>query len=185
MRSQLFTVIPYAIATVMLVVVNYSSDRSQHKSGYIMGCICTAITGYIILMAVESNVARMIAVCLVVTGIFPAIILVFAWANTNSCGYTKRAASWALAGVFAQGFSIPASQVYTDPPRYIKGHGVILGFLSWSLLNTVVVRCWMQSQNSRKDKIEQEYREKGEVHPHYSRTLEDEGDLHIKFRYVL
>lgn len=184
-RSQLFTVIPYACATVMLVAVNYISDHYQHKAGFVMGSISTAIVGYVILMAVTNNTARMAAVCLIVMGIFPAIILVFAWATTNSCGYTKRAVSWAVAGIFAQGFSIAASQVYTDPPRYLKGHGVMIAFLSWGLINAIAVRWWMKAENTRKDRIEQEYRERGEVHPHYARTLEDEGDAHIKFRYVL
>jgi hypothetical protein len=170
---------------VTLLAVNYISDRFQHKSSFIIASISTAIVGYIVLMAVEHNAARMTACCLVVAGIFPAIILVFAWANTNSCGYTKRAASWAVAGVFAQGFSIAASQVYTDPPRYLKGHGVMIAFLSWSLINTIAARWWMQAENARKDRVEREYQNRGDTHPHYNRTLEDEGDGHINFRFVL
>ena len=169
----------------MLVTVNYISDRFQHKSSFVFGCISTAMVGYIILMAVTNNAARMVATCLIVSGIFPTIILVFAWANTNSCGFTKRATSWAVAGVFAQGFSIAVSQVYTDPPKYLKGHGFMLAFLSWSLVNALAVRLWMQAENKRKDQEEQEYAERGEIHPHSSKTLEDEGDAHIKFRYTL
>lgn len=177
--------IPYACATVALVAVNYISDRFRRKGIFLAGCISLAIAGYIILMTITNNAGRVVATCLVVSGIYPAIILVFSWANTNSCGYTKRAASWAVAGIFAQCFSIAASQVYTDPPRYLKGHGVMLAFLSFSLINTLAVYLWMKQQNQKKDEIELDYRERGVAHPHYSTSLEDEGDRHIKFRYIL
>ena len=185
MHSQLFTVIPYACATVTLVAVNYVSDRFQHKTLFIGGCICTACVGYIVLMTTLSNAARIVATCLIVSGIYPAIILVFSWANINSCGYTKRATAWAVAGIVAQCFSIAGAQVYTDPPRYIKGHAVILAFLAWSLINVVVVHFWMKRQNAKRDEIEQDYRARDVAHPHYSRNLEEEGDTHITFRYIL
>lgn len=93
-HSQLFTVIPYACATITLVAVNHISDRFQHKSGFIMASISTAIIGYIILMAVENNAARMTACCLVVAGIFPSIILVsggrrLIW--NSLCSFDKKA----------------------------------------------------------------------------------------------
>ncbi|OQU96216.1 hypothetical protein CLAIMM_02327 [Cladophialophora immunda] len=184
-HSQLFTVIPYACATVSLVAVNYVSDRFRRKGIFVAGCLVLSIVGYIILMTITNNAGRIVATCLVVSGIYPAIILVFSWANTNSCGYTKRATSWAVAGIFAQCFSIAASQVYTDPPRYLKGHGVMLAFLSLSLINTLALYLWMKRANAKKEEIELDYRQRGIAHPHYSTSLEDEGDGHIKFRYVL
>jgi hypothetical protein len=136
-------------------------------------------------MTTTSITVLVFATCLVISGIYPAIILTFSWANVNSCGYTKRATTWAVASGLAQCFSIVSAQVYTDPPRFLKGHGVILGFLGWSLINTVSVYIWMRRQNEKKDKIKEQYLERGEIHPHIQRTLEDEGDAHIEFRYCL
>ena len=141
--------------------------------------------GYIILITATSIPVLVFATCLVISGIYPAIILTFSWANVNSCGYTKRATTWAVASGLAQCFSIISAQVYTDPPRFPKGHGVMLGFLGWSLANTVAVYIWMRWKNEKKDKITQQYLERGEIHPHTGRSLEDEGDAHIEFRYYL
>ena len=41
------------------------------------------------------------------------------------------------------------------------------------------------SANNRKDQIQKEYLERGEVHPHIGKTLEEVQDDHISFRYIV
>jgi hypothetical protein len=43
----------------------------------------------------------------------------------------------------------------------------------------------MNYLNHKKDRIQNDYQERNELHPHASKSLEEEYDLHINFRYIL
>lgn len=79
------------------------------------------------------------------------------------------------------------TRIYTDPPRFIKGHSIVLAVTTAAAASTVVNYFWMRSQNRKKDVIEREYSERNEVHPHIASnaSLEDLQDQHISFRYIL
>jgi hypothetical protein len=99
----------------------------------------------------------------------------------NTGGFAKRGTTWALAEVSGQTFSIMGTRVYTDPPRYTKGHSVVLGFMVLALLSPVALILWMSHLNQEKDLLQNEYQERNELHPHASRSLEEESDFHINF----
>lgn len=86
-RTQLFTVIPYACATVALVVVNVLSDRLKNSKGiFLMLCLSVSCLGFILLMAVESVPVKIFATCLVTSGLYPAVILIAVWLGINTAG---------------------------------------------------------------------------------------------------
>ena len=185
MRTQLYSVIPYACATVTLVAVNTISDRVNRKGLFLIGCLAVVALGYVILIAVESVHARIFATCLVASGVYPSVILLVSWLGINTAGYTKRATTWAGCEILAQCLSIAGTHIYTDPPRYVKGHSIMLGMIVISLSAACANLSAFSRANKRKDLIEKEYLERGEVHPHHSKTLEDVQDDHISFRYIL
>jgi hypothetical protein len=84
-------------------------------------------------------------------------------------------------------FSIMATRIYDNPPRYLKGHSIVLSFnvLAWFCI--VFCALWMRYLNRKKDRSESEYIERGEDHPHNAGrlTLEDLQDNHISFRYIV
>ena len=65
--------------------------------------------------------------CFVAVGAYPAIGIGASWITTVHADYTKRATAFAVCQVFVQSYSIIGSQVYDRPPRFYKGHGVLLG----------------------------------------------------------
>jgi hypothetical protein len=77
------------------------------------------------------------------------------------------------------------SNVYTDGPRYIKGHSIVLAFLLLGIANAVALIFWMKYVNSQKDRILADYAARGDAHPHIGRSLEDEFDGHVNFRYII
>ena len=184
-RTQLFTVIPYACATVSLLVVCTLSDRLQKKGILLAGSFTTSCVGYILLITVDSIPVKLFATCLVTAGVYPAVILTVAWLGINTGGYTKRGTVWAMCEVFGQCFSILGSHIYTDAPRFVKGHAVVLAFLLWGLLNTVMAYCWMKRLNGEKERTLREFEEREELHPHVGKSLEEVYDLHVAFRYIL
>lgn len=143
--------------------------------------------GYIILLSTPSPVAGIVATVLVTTGCYVPVFLTPIWAIINTGGYTKRSGTWALCEVFGLTFSIMGTRIYNKPPRFIKGHSVVLALNVLAVVCIVALYWWMKRQNRIKDRIEQEYAERGETHPHFAQhlMLEDVQDQHISFRYVL
>lgn len=185
--TQLFSAIPYACATVTLLVITYWSDRLSKKGTFLLGTLITAFIGYVILIAVESAKVRIFGTCLIVSGIYTSIVLLVTWMAINIAGYTKRATIWAGCEIVSQSLSIAGTHIYDDPPRYIRGHAVMLGFLGLSILLAVVLMVIFSKANAKKERTEQMHLERGDLslHPHMSQTLEDVQDDHLFFRYIL
>jgi hypothetical protein len=61
----------------------------------------------------------------------------------------------------------------------------VLAFIAFALLNTIALILWMNYLNYKKDRIRNDYQERNGLHPHASKSLEEEYDLHINFRYIL
>ena len=80
-----------------------------------------------------------------------------------------------------------ATRIYDTPPRYVKGHSIVLALNVLACFSIMFCAWWMTYLNKKKDRVEAEYAERGEVHPHLaeSLTLEDLQDRHISFRYIV
>lgn len=150
-----------------------------------MGTLTAALIGYIILISVTNVHVLIFGTCLIACGAYPSVALFFSWLSSNCAGYTKRGTVWALAEIMAQAFSIFGTQIYTTPPRFIKGHSILLAFTLLSLSMVVTVHFMMKRENAKRDKIVAEFEARGEVHPHLHCSLEEVYDDHILFRYVL
>ncbi|KAL2436723.1 High-affinity nicotinic acid transporter [Exophiala dermatitidis] len=186
-HTQLFSVIPYTCAFVTVIVTGYISDRLNVKGPIIFTSCCVAMLGYILLMTVGSTVARVVATCLVTSACYPIGNLLPVWLSINTPGFTKRGGTWAFSEVFGVAFSIMGTRIYTNPPRYLGGHGTVLGIFTLGAVNVAAAYFWMRYQNNKKEHILNEYAHRGQIHPHIAemRTLEQLEDEHISFRYVL
>ena len=184
-RTQLFSVLPSASAFCALLIICYTSDYFNKKGIFLVGTLSTVIIGYIILLTDVSVPVKVFATCLVTGCLYPSVILLTSWLSVNTCGFTKRGTTWAMAEVSGQCFSIMGSHVYTDPPRFIQGHSIILALQCLALLATIALIFWLRHCNMKKDRIDAEYRERGEIHPDNEKSLEELYDQHQNFRYIL
>lgn len=150
-----------------------------------MVCHIICIVGYIILMLATNDKVKIFGTCLITTGVFPSFTIVGAWTGINIGGFTKRAITWAVTQVVGQCFSIMASHIYTDPPRYLKGHSICLAFQVVALLSTCVLWFWMRRLNEKKDQEAEHHRTAGTIDPKSSLSLEEAYDYHPNFRYIL
>ncbi|KAF2168681.1 hypothetical protein M409DRAFT_36326 [Zasmidium cellare ATCC 36951] len=183
-RTQLFSVIPYACASCV-IPLSLVSDRLNIKGPFLLGTILVTCTGYIILLCEVSVAAKIVACCIAASGLYPSVILMQAWIVGNMAGYTKRATSWAMAEIFGQCFGVLASHVYTTPPRFIKGHAIVLGLLLYAAVMTVALMWWMMRANKKKQEEILRYESEGMVHPHKLKSLEEVQDFHIDFKYII
>lgn len=150
-----------------------------------MGTILVSCIGYIVLLCDVSVAAKIVAVCIATSGLYPSVILLQAWIVGNTAGYTKRATSWAMAEIFGQCFGVLASHIYTTPPRFIKGHSIVLGLLLYAGLMCILLMWWMSRANSHKSEEMERYESEGTVHPHKMMSLEEVQDFHVEFKYII
>jgi hypothetical protein len=183
-RTQLVTDISYACASAV-IPVSVISDRVNIKGPFMLGTITVSCVGYIALLFDIPVIGKIVAVCIATSGLCTSVILLQAWIATNMGGYTKRATAWAMAEIFGQCFGVMAAHVYVAPPRFIRGHSIFLGLLTYAGFLSIFSMWWMRRANLRKTTEIEAYERDGCIHPHRLRSLEEKQDLHIDFRYII
>lgn len=185
--TQLFTIIPYACSFLSVLFAGIMSDRLNKKGVFLLGGYGMGCVGYIMLLAQTNSVASMVAACLITMAGYTAVVLLPVWIAINTAGFTKRSATWATAEITGLSFSVMGTRIYTDPPRNIKGHSIVLAFYVVAFTTAIVLMWFMHRENKMKDRELQQYADRNEVHPHIANgvTLEEAQDKHISFRYIL
>ncbi|KAJ9612957.1 hypothetical protein H2200_002898 [Cladophialophora chaetospira] len=187
LRTQLFSIIPYAFAFVTVIASGYTSDRINMKGPLIFICACVGIIGYAVLMSANSTAGQFVACCLIASACYPMAALCPVWIAVNSPSYTKRSTIFPIAEACGIVFSIMGTQIYTAPPHYFGGNGTVLGLHVLAAVCTASNSFYMRLQNKKKDQILEELERNGQMDPHIAerRTLHDLEDKHIAFRYVI
>ena len=206
-RTQLISVIPYAMAFVTMNIIGQLSDRFNNKGYFVLGAFVTCLIGLIVLISTTGQVSGMAGVCLMIIGLYTAAVVLITWVKLritptihsstltifvlceqvqiSFAGRTKRAVVAGITQLCGQGTSIAAAHFYTDPPYYRKGHAILICFNVAALIATAIAQHLMRRENNARDKEMAAYTARGEVHPGVQLSIEDTCDKHITFRYVL
>lgn len=177
--------IPYAFATFSLPLMGMLADKWQKRAIPLLICLAVALIGFIILLTCLDKAALLVGCCFVAAGSYPALVIAVSWIMNSHAGYTKRSTAWAVGQVFIQCYSIISTQVYTDAPRYFKGHGVLLGLNAVGIVAAVLMMLMMKRENAKRDKVAQEYARQGLEDPQNGKSYEELCDGHPRFRYAL
>jgi MFS family permease len=183
--TQLYTVIPYAFATVSVPLVSILADRIDKRAIPFLVCMGITVTGFVIVLATTNKTALVAGCCFIATGCYPAIVVCASWVVNSHGGYTKRCTAWAVAQVFTQSYSIVATQIYDNPPRYFKGHSVLLALNLIGAVSAAASYFLMKRENKRRDQVAEEYMSRGQQDPDNVRTFEELCDSHPQWRYKL
>ncbi|EFQ34342.1 major facilitator superfamily transporter [Colletotrichum graminicola M1.001] len=149
---QLWSVIPYAVATPFTVLVAFLSDRLRLR-GVLMLCVLPiSIAGYAAIANITSPQARFAMTCLMAIGMYSAVPCVLVWNSNNSAGHYKRATTSALQLAIANCGGFVATFIYpnSEGPFYHKGHTVILGLLCYAWVATLLNVLWCNKINRDK-----------------------------------
>ncbi|CAJ2512559.1 Uu.00g055740.m01.CDS01 [Anthostomella pinea] len=156
-EAQLWSVIPYAVASVFTVCTAYLSDRFRVR-GIIMLCsLPIAIVGYGVIANTPSPHVKYGMTFLMATGLYSSVPPVLGWLSNNSAGHYKRATTSAMQLMIANCGGFVAVFVYpkAQGPGYHKGHTIIMSLLvaGWFLVLCNVAYCW----KINKDKVRGKY----------------------------
>lgn len=158
-RAQLFTIPPYALATILTVVVAYISERVVgRRAPFLIASALTATIGYCILLSNTDPTGRpgisYLGVFFAAAGIYPTTGLVLSWPAVNVGGQTKRAIANALQISIGNCGAIIGTQVYrvNDSPRYVTGHSIALAYTVTSACLTGFTWWYLDRENKKKDR---------------------------------
>ncbi|KAH7104811.1 major facilitator superfamily transporter [Auriculariales sp. MPI-PUGE-AT-0066] len=133
-KTQLWSVIPYAVATPVTVVIAFLSDRLRMRGPLMLAVLPISIVGYATIANVTGAQTRFAMTCLMAMGMYSAVPCVLSWNSNNSAGHYKRATTSALQLAIANCGGFVATFVYpsTQGPLYHQGHTIILGLLCYA-----------------------------------------------------
>ncbi|KAJ0342392.1 hypothetical protein KNSL1_010727 [Colletotrichum chrysophilum] len=151
-QSQLWSVIPYAVATPVTVLVAFLSDRLRVRGPLMLAVLPISVIGYAVIGNVTAPQTRFAMTCLMAIGMYSAVPCVLSWNSNNSAGHYKRATTSALQLAIANCGGFVATFIYpsTQGPYYHKGHTIILGLLCYAWVATLLNVLWCSKINRDK-----------------------------------
>ncbi|KAF5254451.1 hypothetical protein FANTH_709 [Fusarium anthophilum] len=128
-RAQIMSIPIFLFATACALVSAIASDKTKHRSGFILGgCLFTTV-GYVILLNMMSvSVAiRYMALFFIVGGGYIAQPIVLVWVSNNMAGHYKLGVASAMQVGFGNIGGIIASNIFvtTQAPTYPLGFGLV------------------------------------------------------------
>ncbi|KAL0933722.1 major facilitator superfamily transporter [Colletotrichum truncatum] len=151
-QAQLWSVIPYAVATPVTVLVAFLSDRLRVRGPLMLAVLPISIVGYATIANVTAPQTRFAMTCLMAIGMYSAVPCVLSWNSNNSAGHYKRATTSAVQLAIANCGGFVATFVYPnyEGPFYHKGHTIILGLLCYAWVATLLNVLWCAKINRDK-----------------------------------
>ncbi|KAL5324935.1 hypothetical protein ACEPPN_006056 [Leptodophora sp. 'Broadleaf-Isolate-01'] len=153
-EAQLLTVPPYAVATILTVIVAILSEKLKMCAPFILGSTSFAIVGYIILLTAPRGRPGVsyTGTIFAAAGIYPSTAIVLSWPAANVSGQSKRATATAMTITIGNLGAVLGTQLYRPKtsPRWYLGHGFALGYLAANLIVVGVLWGLLGRENRRK-----------------------------------
>ncbi|RJE25372.1 Major Facilitator Superfamily [Aspergillus sclerotialis] len=158
-KTNLYTVAPYAVGTVVLWLVCKSSDHFRERSLHLAGSLMATFVGYIILISVNPEDNKKVgyfATFLLCCGAFSPSALFHSWYTNNVTVESQRAALAGFLAGAANCAGIPSSLSFKEDtaPRYMPALIVNCVFLLIGVIVIVCLGLWFRYDNNRRNKLQ-------------------------------
>ncbi|KAF9220053.1 MFS general substrate transporter [Gyrodon lividus] len=183
--SQLLTVPPYLLATVIILTFAYFSDKLRLRWPFVFAAQLLSLVGYIINISNTSPGVKYFGLylCVLAATGGPGAI---SWLANNLGGKYKRATGIALQiGMSNLGGAV-ASNIFRaqDQPRYLLGFGLEIMFISMGLVAVPITVLVYKRINYRRDRDEL-LRQQGQKADSKEGGVKPMGDRAPSFRYTI
>ncbi|KAJ3916174.1 MFS general substrate transporter [Lentinula edodes] len=184
--SQLLTVPPYVLATIVLGFFSYYSDKVTMRSPFILAGQIMCLIGLSINIANVSHNAKYFGTFLIVAGSYSGLPGIVVWLSNNLSGQYKRGIGMALHIGIGNLSGVIASNIFRmqDKPRYILGHGIELMFVGIGLIFLPITVFTYSRINKKKAEFMKRVAQGLEKRPS-PEELRGLGDRAPDFRYIL
>ncbi|KAG2107174.1 MFS general substrate transporter [Suillus discolor] len=133
-NAQLLSVPPFVAGCIGTIIVGIHSDKHNLRGPYIIGGALVSLVGYILLYCSVRAGPSYVGACLAAAGVYPTVSIALAWAGSSAGGDLKRGVVLAMVIGLGNLGGICSSFIYIDPPRFLVGHGTVMGFLSLAII---------------------------------------------------
>ncbi|KAJ0415558.1 major facilitator superfamily domain-containing protein [Aspergillus carlsbadensis] len=158
-QVQLWTVIPYAVAAGLTVVVAFLSDRLKLRGVLMLFTLPIAIAGYAAIGNISDAHIKYGMTFLMATGMYASVPCILVWNSNNSAGHYKRATTSGMQLAIANCGGFVATFIYPneDKPQYHRGHTVVMSLLifAWFMILLNVFYCAKVNRDKRNGKYAQ------------------------------
>ncbi|KAL4877908.1 major facilitator superfamily domain-containing protein [Aspergillus karnatakaensis] len=155
-QVQLWTVIPYAVAALLTVVVAFLSDKVKLRGVIMLFTLPIAIAGYAAIGNISSPTVKYGMTFLMATGMYASVPCILVWNSNNSAGHYKRATTSGMQLAIANSGGFVATFIYPseDKPQFYRGHTVVMGLLvfAWFMILLNVFYCAKVNRDKRNGK---------------------------------
>ncbi|KAF5373924.1 hypothetical protein D9758_000869 [Tetrapyrgos nigripes] len=187
-KAQLLSVPPYALATVLTVLVAITSQRLRIHAPFIIASALTGIIGYSILLGNTNPTGRpgvsYLGTFFAAAGIYPATALTLSWPSMNVAGQTKRAVACALQISVGNLGAVLGTQLYRPKwsPEYVVGHSMALGYLVANAVIASLLWIILARENRKREVI---LANRSADEKELGRGAQLEGDNDVRWRFHL
>jgi MFS family permease len=178
---QVLTIPCYAVGAVSYLIMARISDWSQKRGVYTIAFGVISIIGYAMLIS-DSGAGVHYAGCfLVALGLYVAVGLPIAWLISNMPRFGKRTTATGLQLMFGNCAGIMSSFLYpkAEGPRFIRGHAVSLGMVSFAMMIYAFMWWFFNRENKKRINGERDAR----IEDLSEEEIADLGDENPKFLY--
>jgi MFS family permease len=182
LKTQFYTVPPYALACCWSIFVSWLSDRYRRRGVVVLVGTTLALIGYTMLVASKSDTIKYVAVFFAATGVFPLGPVFLTWGLNNAAGQSIRAVSGGYIVALGGGGAVVATWTYLekDKPNYRRGHYINIGAQCIAFLLAATGIMYTKWENRK--------RERGERDQRLMDLGDDQKDQlgyrHPEFRYI-
>ncbi|KAI8721340.1 MFS domain-containing protein [Fusarium sp. LHS14.1] len=182
-RQQLLTVPPYAVGSVVTLLLPLISWRFDRRQLIMILTTPLCIAGYIIFLSTANQSARYGATFLVASSVFSLGALTNSQVSANVVSDTARSSAIGLNVMLGNigGLVSTWSFLPFDGPNYPIGNGLNLATQVGTLILATLTLLWMNRDNKRRERVESEELERVQ-----GMSAEEQEDLdwkHPSFRW--
>ncbi|KAJ7506104.1 major facilitator superfamily domain-containing protein [Mycena galericulata] len=187
-QAQLYTVPPYVVSLVFMLLIASYSDHYQTRGIPVVSVFSISIIGWGILLGVSpihpsamGLHARYFGCICIVTSGYANIPLIMSWQSGNTGSQSQRAVSLGMLNAIGQCLSVLAAFLFpsSEGPRYVKGCATNIAFSCLGLILTAAMTVFYRVENKRRDEVEG-----GRPPKDMALNVVEEYDLARGFRYT-
>lgn len=181
-RSQLMSVPPYAVAACLTVAIGFIADRTRSRGMCNILISLLGVTGFAMLLGSANPAVQYAGTFLGAMGIYPCIANTISWVANNIEGVYKRGVVLGFVIGWGNLNGIVSSNIYYSDPRYLEGHGVVMGYMAVFLFGgSVLMTLLLRLENARRRRGERDHWIEGKS----EKEIEALGDQRPDFIYTV
>ncbi|KAJ4424269.1 hypothetical protein N0V82_001135 [Gnomoniopsis sp. IMI 355080] len=155
-KTNLFTVAPYACGTIAMMITAYSSDRFRERGFHLASSLVLVIIGCILLtcLPLTSTGPAYFATFLITMGAYTPSCLFHTWHQCNDPSEDGRAFRVGSLTFLANTGGFVSANIFLDKwaPQYVIPLGITCGIEVLALVLVVGLRLYMSIDNRRRNK---------------------------------